>query len=246
MRKEDKLVLSEVLNKHPFLKLIIQEGNWGEFWEEVRNSYNKLPPPGMFGKDIYALFILLFSELNIGKVPKVFPSYGLYKQQDLGNIRIPDGVEQLDTFCFKQATFDSIELPDTLERIDGFAFDSSNLSKISLPDSLEHIGISAFKKCKLSEIKLPPRLTGIGSSCFCENNISEITIPESVEWLGPWSLFNINSGKNYVINIPRKWGKKHAELKESIGYSARSKPQNKTKNQWYFEDDGYSVTINFY
>ena len=176
-----------------------------------------------------------------------FPIWSFYKKKDLGDLVIPSGVRILGKNCFQEATFNSIKLPDTLERIDGFAFKSSNLSKISLPDSLEHIEVGAFRECKLSEIKLPSRLTGIGSNCFCKNNISEITIPESVEWLGPWSLFDINSGKNYVINIPRKWGKKHAELKESIGYNARSKPQ-KSKNKWVFEGIGlgYSVTVNFY
>lgn len=208
MRKEDKLVLSEVLNNNPNLKLLIQEGNWEKFWEIVYNI-DRYKLPGMNGKDICALFILLFGELNIGDGPSHFPSYGLYNQQDLGNICIPEGVECFDDCCFRQATFNSIKLPDTLERIECFVFDSSNLSKISLPDSLvDYIGYGSFQKCKLSEIKLPSRLKGIGSHCFCENNISEITIPESVEWLGPWSLFNINSGKNYVINIPRKWGKK--------------------------------------
>lgn len=251
MRAEDKQLINEVLLDYPDLRMFIREGNWSTFWKELRkisfgaNSKNKY-------HDAYAIFMLIFGELNIGKVPKVFPIWSFYNQKDLGNLIIPEGIRTLGNSSFREATFDSIKLPSTLKEIEYSAFCKSNLSEIVLPEKLEAIGIDAFRDTNLSKINLPSKLVDIESSCFRGCNISEITVPESVEIIRGNCFYNMCSGKDIIVNLPNKWSRKLSVVKSFLGLDD-SKPQ-KNKNQWVFEDGttvegkplGYSITVNFY
>lgn len=246
MRAKDKQLINEVLLDYPDLRIFIREGNWSTFWKELRkisfgaNSKNKY-------HDAYAIFILTFGELHIGKVPDLFPIWSFYKQKDLGNLIIPEGIKTLGNDCFREAAFDSIKLPATLKKIEGESFLNSNLSEIVLPDKLEIISFRAFSNTNLSEINLPKRLKTIGDRCFRNCNISEITIPESVEELGLYCLANMCKDKDIIVNLPKKWSRKLPLVKGALGIDDDSKPQ-KSKNKWVFEGIGlgYSITVNFY
>lgn len=246
MRAEDKQLISEVLLDYPDLRMFIREGNWNTFWKELRkisfgaNSKNKY-------HDVYAIFILTFGELHIGKVPHLFPIWSFYKRKDLGNLIIPEGIRTLGNSCFKEATFDSIKLPSTLKEIEYQVFFESNLSEIVLPDKLEIISSEVFSNTNLSKINLPKRLKSIGTGCFSNCNMSEITVPESVEYLNHWCFWNMCHGKDIIVNLPKKWSKKLPLVKGALGIDDDSKPQ-KNKNQWIFEGIGlgYSITVNFY
>ena len=246
MRVEDKQLINDVLLNYPDLRIFIREGNWSTFWKEVRkisfgaNSKNEY-------HDAYAIFILIFGELHIGKVPQEFPIWSFYKQRDLGNLIIPEGIRTLGNSCFKEATFDSIKLPTTLKEIQYEVFSDSNLAEIDLPNKLEIIGPFAFNNTNLFKINLPNGLKSIGYSCFGNCNMAEITIPESVEFLGPWCFGNMCSGKDIIINLPKNWSRKLSKVKDALGIDDDSKPQ-KNKNQWVFEGIGlgYLITVNFY
>lgn len=246
MKSEYKILAKEVLDENPNLRNLIKNEDWSTFWKEVRKI--------SFSKDsitkyhaAYAIFFLIFGELNIGKVPSEFPIYCFYKKKDLGNLIIPEGIKVLGNDCFREATFDSIKLPTTLKEIQYEAFSGSNLSEIVLPDKLEIISSNVFTNTNLSEINLPNRLKYIGKCCFRNCNIPEITVPESVEALWPLCFYNMCSGKDIIINLPKKWSRKLQKVRDALGIDSDSKPQ-KSKNKWVFESIGlgYSITVNFY
>lgn len=248
MRAKDKQLISEVLLDYPDLRMFIREGNWNTFWKELRkisfgtNSKNKY-------HDAYAIFILTFGELHIGKAPDLFPIWSFYNQKDLGNLIIPEGIKVLGNDCFREATFDSIKLPTTLKEIQYEAFSGSNLSEIVLPDKLEMLSSNVFTNTNLSEINLPNRLKYIGNCCFNGCNISEITVPESVEELWPLCFYNMCNGKDIIVNLPKKWSRKLPLVKGALGIDDNSKPQkSKNHHRWVFEGIGlgYSITVNFY
>ncbi len=245
MRAEDKQLINNILLDYPNLRIFIREGNWSTFWKELRkisfgaNSRNEY-------HDAYATFILTFGELHIGKVPDLFPIWSFYREKDLGNLIIPEGIRTLGNDCFRGATFDSIKLPTTLKKIEYESFIDSNLSEIVLPDKLEMISSNVFTNTNLSEINLPKRLKSIGSCCFMNCNIPEITVPESVEELGSRCFRNMCNGKDIIVNLPKKWSRKLPLVRGALGIDD-DKPQ-KNKNRWVFAGIGlgYSITVNFY
>lgn len=248
MRAKDKQLINEVLLDYPDLRMFIREGNWSTFWKELRKiSFSKDTTKEYH--DAYAIFILIFGELNIGKVPDLFPIWSFYEQKDLGNLIIPEGIKTLGNDCFREATFDSIKLPTTLKEIQYEAFSGSNLSEIVLPDKLEMLSSNVFTNTNLSEINLPNRLKYIGNCCFRGCNIAEITVPESVEELWPLCFYNMCNGKDIIVNLPKKWSRKLPLVKGALGIDDNSKPQkSKNHHRWVFEGIGlgYSITVNFY
>ena len=245
MRARDKQLINNVLLDYPDLRVYIRKGDWSTFWKELRkisfgaNSRNEY-------HDAYAIFILLCGELNIGKGPNLFPIWSFYRQKDLDNLIIPEGIKTLGNDCFRESAFNSIKLPTTLKKIEYESFLKSNLSEIVLPDKLEIISSDAFNTTNLSKINLPSRLKSIGNGCFINCNIPEITVPESVEELGSYCFYNLCSGKDIIVNLPKKWSRKPPLVKKALG-AEEDKPIKK-KNQWVFEGIGlgYSITVNFY
>ena len=246
MKSEYKILARDVLDENPNLRNLIKNEDWSTFWKEVkkisfgRNTTNEY-------HDAYAIFMLIFGELNIGKVPYKFPIWSFYKRKDLGNLIIPEGIRTLGNSCFKEATFDSIKLPSTLKEIEYEAFSGSNLSEIVLPDKLESINSQAFCNTNLSKIILPQKLFILGIACFSNCYISEITIPESVEVISHNCFYNMCNGKDIIVNFPKKWSRKLPVIKNALGVDGNDKPQ-KSKNKWVFEGFGlgYSITVNFY
>lgn len=245
MKLEYKRLARDLLDDYPNLKKLINDGDWRAFWKELRKiSFSKDTTKEYH--DAYAIFILTFGELNIGKVPNLFPIWSFYRQKDLGNLIIPEGIKTLGNDCFREAAFDSIKLPTTLKEIEYESFLGSNLSEIVLPDKLEIISSRVFSNTNLLEINLPNGLKSIGDGCFVNCNIAEITIPGSVEELGFHCLANMCKDKDIIVNLPKKWSRKLPLVKGALGIDD-SKPQ-KSKNKWVFEGIGlgYSITVNFY
>ena len=245
MKAEYKILARDVLDDYPNLRKLINDGDWRTFWKELRKiSFSKDTTREYH--DAYVAFILIFGELNIGKVPDLLPIWSFYKQKDLGNLIIPEGIKTLGNDCFREAAFDSIKLPSTLKEIEYESFFNSNLSEIVLPDKLEIISSRAFSNTNLSEINLPKKLKSIGDWCFRNCNMPEITVPESVEELGLYCFVNMCRGKDIIVNLPKKWSRKLPLVKKTIG--AEDDKPIKNKNQWVFERPGlsYSITINFY
>lgn len=245
MKSEYKILAREVLDKYPNLRKLLRDSDWSTFWKEIKKiSFGKNTAKEYH--DAYAIFILLFGELHIGKVPQEFPIWSFYHKFDLGNLYIPEGIRVLGNSCFKGATFISIKLPSTLKEIEYDAFWGSNLSEIVLPNKLEIIASRVFSNTNLLEINLPNGLKSIGDGCFRNCNIAEITVPESVEELGLYCFANMCKDKDIIVNLPKKWSRKLPLVKKALGVE-EDKPI-KNKSQWVFEGTGlgYSITVNFY
>ena len=106
------------------------------------------------------------NDISIKKIgPKAFMN-----REDINNIVIPVGVEELEDGAFENCI---------------------NLEKIIIPDSVINIGRNAFYNCKkLIKIKLPPSLTVINSFAFGScSSLTSVQIPDS--------LITIESGAFY-------------------------------------------------
>lgn len=115
-------------------------------------------------------------------------SIGDYAFRDchsLGNVILPNTIENLGAGCFMNVLFKSINLGD-LDRLTSinngafyFNFISAGSSKtyskpISLPKNLQHIGKSAFMYVNFGLLEIPESVTSIDDEALARNNIDAI------------------------------------------------------------------------
>jgi hypothetical protein len=60
------------------------------------------------------------------------------------DIVIPEGVEEISSYCFKEKELDSLVLPSSLEKIGYGAFEGNGLETVTIPSGVEYIGQDAF------------------------------------------------------------------------------------------------------
>lgn len=77
-------------------------------------------------------------------------SYLFYKDKDLTEYIVPEGIKRIGNRCFSNCTsLENITLPNTLKYIDDYAFsDCSSLTSITIPKSVESIDWYAFDGCR--------------------------------------------------------------------------------------------------
>lgn len=71
------------------------------------------------------------------------------------HVKIPDGVECIDSFVFLNRDITSVELPDSLKKIKSFAFYKTNMERLVLPKNLEEMEEVAIVDERLKEVLIP-------------------------------------------------------------------------------------------
>ena len=91
-------------------------------------------------------------------------------ENNITNLIIPKGVQQIQPLERSYLSFTSVVLPDTLTDIGPRSFECCfDLKSLTLPSGLTSIGQFAFHRCRsLTSIVFPDTLTRIGSEAFAE------------------------------------------------------------------------------
>lgn len=115
-----------------------------------------------------------------------------------GNIKIPEGVEKVEDYCFEGSRISGVELPETITEIGEGAFEYSMIKNIYIPDNVKIIGRSALASCfDLHSVRLSESITKIEDALLAgDNNIITLDIPKSVEEIG-YNPF-VGTGLQYI------------------------------------------------
>lgn len=91
------------------------------------------------------------------------------------DVKVPEGVVEIDPKAFYYKELGSVTLPSTLKKIGESAFESGGCSQINLPEGLEEIGKSAFSNCKMKKITIPAGVKVIREDTFrCCGNLERV------------------------------------------------------------------------
>ena len=128
------------------------------------------------------------SNPQISAFTKVIASYAFEYCDELGMIKIPEGVLRINDCAFINCqSLGYVTLPDTLEYIGKRAFEfCRSISSIKIPDNVKVIGDYAFNGCRgIKTVVLGKSVEYIGDFAFSSSPFLErITIPASVNAIG--------------------------------------------------------------
>ena len=158
--------------------------------------------------------------------------------QNLENVTIGTGVEEIGNNAFSKTGITTVSLPDSVTNLGDSVFagcmflqkvqlpahvskipegtfaDCSDLATIDLPSGIQTIGDRAFSKASsLSNVAFPEGVTEIGNAAFASSNLSQVTFPSTLKRIGDSAFSKTNlSGE---LTIP--------ESLESVGSDAFAK-----------------------
>lgn len=122
-----------------------------------------------------------------------------YKQW-LHTVRLPEGLEYIDSYCFRESHLAEINIPSTVHTIQESAFDNTQISAIEFPASLRSIEWRAFANTSLVEAILPEGLERIGEYSFHYNRtLKKVVLPETLTYIGPRAFENCFALEELVL-----------------------------------------------
>lgn len=141
-------------------------------------------------------------------------SRAFYENSIIGNVNLPENVDNIGQFAFARSSLSSVNIPDGVKKIDYAAFyHCVNLSDVSIPQSVETIELGAFEGTKWlydymntadnnnylvvgdgillaykgegGNVSIPDTVKKIGPACFKGNStITKIDIPAGCKVIG--------------------------------------------------------------
>jgi len=124
----------------------------------------------------------------IPEMMKVFKPSDAARFRLKGNVRVPDGYDKIESFCFDGFSFmKTIEIPDSVTMIGEYAFsECKRLKSVELPNTIKVIKQGAFSQCqKLTMLRIPEGVYDIEEATFsfCQS-LKIVEIPQSVSSIG--------------------------------------------------------------
>lgn len=102
--------------------------------------------------------------------------------ESLTGIDIPDNVTVIDYYAFAWSGLESIVIPDGVTDIESFCFyDCKSLASVTLGSGVETIWNNAFENCEsLTDIEIPNTVTAMYDNAFTRSGLTSIVIPNSL------------------------------------------------------------------
>lgn len=113
----------------------------------------------------------------------------MFKDANIGNVIIEDGVEAIGISAFENATVSKISIPDTIDYIYNSAFLNSKINGLSVPINAMLIGDMAYANTGLTGSLTFDRTMLIGYAAFANCNLDTIE-------LGRWFYVDFDDGSN--------------------------------------------------
>ena len=129
-------------------------------------------PVGMFnGNTIIQEIIMLEPDNETDPHLTLISAQAFQGCTSLANVRIPDGITEIQANAFQYCAFEAISLPNSLTTIGETAFgDCANLKTITIPSSVTEIGKSAFQgNTSMTDVYVIGNDVKIGDSAFDHN-----------------------------------------------------------------------------
>ena len=133
----------------------------------------------------------------------VIGSFAFYRNENLQNVTIPDGITSIGEYAFYYCNKLSMELviPGSVTTIGGDAFEyCSGIPKLTIVGNDLTIGAYAFADAdSIAEVTIPGTVKSIGKYCFgwC-NNLKKLTILPGVESVSTNIVYYCNNATVYV------------------------------------------------
>ena len=159
----------------------------------------------LYSKDMTKLEIYpVLKEDAVFTVPDGVTSindYAMNNLQYLENLILPEGLQEIGTYCCKGASIRSVLLPNSLTRLDHGIFNESKLESIVLPETITEIGGYVFTGTPLTEIVIPDTVVSLGAGDFmnCEK-LKSIVIGSGVASIGGNCFYGLTALETFEIS----------------------------------------------
>lgn len=142
--------------------------------------------------------------LNLGKYIKEINNCTFYNCTSLGEVYIPDSVQNIGSKAFSKCTnLEKLTIGSGVKSIGEYAFNGCmSLKSITIPDSVEVVSKSAFYKCVgVEELILGSGLKTVGDYAFYGlESLKQLYIPKNIESLGRYSFKGCNALTSVVVS----------------------------------------------
>ena len=146
----------------------------------------------------------IFKRIKLPKTLKVICGNAFYKCENLEEIEIHEGIEEISRAVFYGCTnLRKISLPSTVKKIGNAAFKKcESIKEIVIPEGVAEIESGTFLGCSsLVDICIPKTIVKIGSSAFKECvAVEKIVIPASVKQIEKSAFENCTSLKEFNVD----------------------------------------------
>ena len=161
----------------------------------------------LFNKDKTSILLYRNRDSNTYNIPstvKVIGKMAFIGCNNLKNISIPEGVNEIGEKAFMNTEITEIKIPQNVKTIGNSAFEECrNLKNIEIPDNVITIGNSTFHYCtQLKSVKISNNITIIGVYTFAGcYSLTNVEIPSGVTEIN-YGAFEGCRGLE-SINIPK-------------------------------------------
>lgn len=121
--------------------------------------------------------IIIPQTINGYEVKKLYQR--CFRNKDIHHVKLPEGLEEINSLCFYNNDLITVELPSTVKIIGSNAFGDNKIEKVKFSSSLHTIDYAAFQNNSLNTIELPLSIRMIGSYAFDQNKLSSFLLPNS-------------------------------------------------------------------
>lgn len=115
--------------------------------------------------------------------------------ENIGTIRIPDGVTEIAAHCGGGANAVQLIIPEGVEKIGYMAFSGSNISTVSFPSSLYYCDEDVLSSTPWQEdnSKSDWVIVGDGILLYCNDDSSDLVVPGNVRYIAPGAINNLGA-----------------------------------------------------
>ena len=142
------------------------------------------------------------TSFTIGSPVKRIGSYAMFQSENLQEVIINNGVEEIGSNAFRWCyNLEKVTMPDTGKKIEVRAFEETAIKEIKIPDGITKIELSTFECCSnLETVEIPDSVTELASNSFwgCVK-LTEVVLPEHLEKIGYYAFTHTGLNK---INVP--------------------------------------------
>lgn len=124
--------------------------------------------------------------------------------KNVAEVRIPEGVTEINAEAFFNLGVGKISFPQSLERIYAGAFQNAKVKELVLPGNLRYIGEDAFAYSrKIEKLDIPDSVEFIGRSAFDEAEaLTFLKLPRNPKFTEISALTFHSAGKLTEVEIP--------------------------------------------
>lgn len=136
-----------------------------------------------FGRDVFGSYSDEIEGLYIPDCVKTIGEHA-FEGSRFKTIRLPSGLKEIPSFCFRDCFAENIEIPESVKEIGQEAFEHAYLKTVNIPAGVQ-LSSGAFDSCSMQTLIFPKGriyFASAGAAPFANcNNLEKIVIPPEFE-----------------------------------------------------------------